>query len=599
TTADYKKIAPSLPKQPGVYQYIDKQGNVLYVGKAKNLKNRIRSYFTKDKNKAFRTRAMIKNADHVIFTIVHTEHDALILENTLIKKIQPRYNVLLKDGKGYSYICIKNERFPRVFIARRIIKDGSTYFGPYTAKHRINQIVDLIKNLFQLRTCSYALTSNNIAENKFKVCLQYHIKNCQGACEGMESVEQYDQKIDLIKNILKGNFTLVKTYIKEQMHLCAEDLQFEKAQIWKAKLDLFEDYHSKSTVASQSIKDVDVFSYAENEEYAFINFLKVVNGIVLNAYSVELKKNLNQNIKGLLRYAIMEIRTKFNSIAPEIILPVKIKYPDDSVTTITVPQRGDKKKLLELSQKNSMYMMMQHDRDKRSRTAKKTSVERILTTLQEDLQMDKLPLHIECFDNSNIQGTHPVASCVVFRNAKPAKRDYRHFHIKTVVGANDFASMEEIVYRRYKRLLDEKIDLPQLVIIDGGKGQLSSAVKSLDVLGIRDRVCIIGIAKRLEEIYFPDDPVPLYINKKSESLKLIQQARNEAHRFAIEFHRNIRSKSFIHSALLDVPGIGEKTAEKLLKELKSVDSIKKSSEADLIKVVGKKNAANIRSFFGL
>lgn len=598
THKEYLELAPKLPSQPGVYQFIDKKNTVLYVGKAKNLKKRIASYFSNTKNAAFKTRVMVKNADHVKFTIVNTEQDALILENTLIKKIQPRYNVMLKDGKGYSYICIKNERFPRVFITRRVFKDGSTYFGPYTSKHRINQIVDLIKNLFQLRTCSYLLSEENIAQKKFKICLQYHIKNCLGGCEGLEEVSDYNIKINQIKNILQGNFSLVKSHIKEEMMVYAENLQFEKAQIWKAKLDLFEDYQSKSTVANHLIKDVDVFSYSENEDLAFINFLKVVNGAVLNAYSVEVKKNLNQKKRDILRFAILELRAKFNSIAPEIIVPVDIPWLDDSIR-ITVPQRGDKKKLLDLSHKNAVYMKLQYERDKRSRKTKKTSSERILTTLQKDLHMSEVPFHIECFDNSNIQGTSPVASCVVFKNAKPAKRDYRHFHIKTVEGANDFASMEEVVYRRYKRMLDEEVTLPQLIVIDGGKGQLSSAVKSLDLLGIRGKTCIIGIAKKLEEIYFPDDPIPLYINKKSESLKLIQQARNEAHRFAIEFHRKIRSKGFIHSALLDIPGIGEKTAEKLLKNLKSVEQIKNTTQEDLIKVVGKKNANNIRSYFGL
>lgn len=595
-TADYQKLAPEIPKQPGVYKFIDKTDTVIYVGKAKNLKNRLSSYFGEKKHQAYKTKTMVKNADHFEYMVVDTEHDALLLENSLIKKIQPRYNVMLKDGKSYTYICIKKERFPRVFFTRRVIRDGSTYFGPYTSKFRAKQVLDVVRRLFPLRTCSYNLSEQNIEANKFKVCLEYHIKNCKGACEGLEAVEDYDVKIDQIKNILRGHVKPVKDYLKDAMKRQGEDLEFEAAQQTKERILYLEDYHSKSTVVSHTIKDVDVFSILDQEEWVYVNYLKVINGALINSDTVELKKNLNDNLNEILVFAIDLLRDKFNSIAPEVVSPMPLKLLDESLT-ITIPQRGDKKKLLELAQKNLVYFSLQRRREEMNKQNKQTPAERILKTLQSDLQMDEIPYHLECFDNSNIQGTHPVASCVVFKNAKPSKKDYRKFNIKTVEGPNDFASMEEVVRRRYTRLIKENDALPQLVIIDGGKGQLSSAFKIFKELGIEEKVKLIGIAKRLEEIYFPNDPIPIYINKKSESLKLIQHARNESHRFAINFHRDQRSKSFTRSELLDIEGIGEKTSQKLLKHFGSVKDIKIASENDLKAVIGQSNAKRIVDYF--
>ena len=593
TTSDFQALAPNLPRQPGVYRFLDETDTVLYVGKAKNLKNRLSSYFGSKKHMAGKTRVMVSNAARIEFTIVETEQDALLLENTLIKQWQPRYNVMLRDDKSYSYICIKNERFPRVFITRRVIRDGSTYLGPYTSKGRIKVILEFIRTLFPLRTCKLNLSPQHIESGKYKVCLEYHIHNCLGPCENFESEEDYNEKIKQIRNILRGNFGPVRQHFRELMHHYATNLEFEKAQRIKEKLEAFEDYQAKSTVVSQTIQDVDVFAIATDEKSAWVNYLKVINGALINTHTLELTKNLNDDEGDLLVYAIPVLRERFHSISPELVVPFELNVPGESDLTITVPKRGDKHRLLELSEKNARFVMLQKKKEAASRKSKQTSAERILRTLQEDLQMDQVPLHIECFDNSNMQGSYPVSSCVVFKNAKPAKRDYRHYHIKTVEGPNDFASMEEVVFRRYRRLLDEEEPLPQLIIIDGGKGQLSAAVKSLIKLGLEGKISIIGIAKKLEEIFFPNDPVPLYINKKSESLKLIQQARNEAHRFAITFHRNQRSKDFTRTELTEIPGVGEKTASKLLTSFGSVKKIREASEEDLISVVGKAATALI------
>lgn len=596
TNEDYKELMPKWPKDPGVYRFIGEEDKVLYVGKAKNLKNRLSSYFGSTKHMALKTRVMVKHARRIEMTIVETETDALLLESTLIKRLQPPYNVMLKDGKSYSYLCIKNERFPRVFITRNVIRDGSTYFGPYTSRYQISTILDLIKNLFPLRTCNYFLSQENIEKNKFKVCLEYHIKNCEGPCVGKEKEADYNAKISQIKNILRGNFGSVKRHFQELMHQYAENLQFEKAQDIKEKLTVFGDYQSKSTVASTTIKDVDVFSIASDEKNAYVNYIKVVNGAIINTYTQEMVKNLDDDEQDLLAFVIPELRKKFDSIAPEIILPYQLPLAEDA--TQTIPKIGDKKKLLELSQKNVKFFLLQKKKDAVSRSNKQTSSERILRTMQNDLNMKEVPFHIECFDNSNMQGSFPVSSCVVFKNAKPSKKDYRHYNIKTVVGPDDFASMEEVVFRRYRRLLQEGETLPQLIIIDGGKGQLSAAVKSLDVLGITDKVTIIGIAKRLEEIFFPGDSIPLYINKKSESLKIIQQARNEAHRFAITFHRNKRSQNFTKTELEDIPGVGEKTATKLLTHFGSVKKMRAAEKEELEKVAGKGVAKKIWVYFG-
>jgi len=594
-TEEFRAISDTIPHEPGVYRFLDHDGTILYVGKAKSLKNRLNSYFGDKKHMQFKTVLLTRNAARIEFTVVETEHDALLLENSLIKKFQPRYNVSLKDGKSYTYICIKNERFPRVFFTRRVIRDGSQYFGPYTSKYRVNILLEIIKKLFTLRTCTLNFSEENVHKGKFKVCLEYHIKNCQGPCEALESEESYNFKIEQVKNILKGNLGGVKKYITDQMKSHAENLEFEKAQVLKDKLFAFEDYQSTSTVVSTTIKDIDVFAIKKDEQMAYVNYLKIINGALVNTDISEMVMNLDDEIEDLLSFVIPTIREKFNSISPEVIVPVEIILPDSKVM-ITVPQRGDKKKLLELAEKNIDYFILQKRRDDVSHQKKISSSERILTTLKKDLQMDVMPLHIECFDNSNIQGSNPVSSCVVFKNAKPSNKDYRHFKVKTVVGPDDFASMEEVVYRRYKRMLDENSSLPQLIIIDGGKGQLSSAVKSLESLDILGKVTVIGIAKKLEEIFFPGDSLPLYINKKSESLKLIQQARNEAHRFAISFHRDLRSKNFLGTQLTNIPGIGKVTAEKLLKNFGSITRLKETPTAEIEKVVGKVNAKKIMDY---
>lgn len=596
TTEDYKKIAPDLPKEPGVYRFYDKSDTVLYVGKAKNLKNRLSSYFGNKKHQSHKTKVLVKNADYIDYTVVETEQDALLLECTLIKKFQPRYNVMLKDGKTYAYICIKKERFPRIFFTRKVIKDGSLYFGPYTSKYRANILFDLIKKIFPIRTCTYNLSEENIEKGKFKVCLEYHIKNCMGPCEAKESEEKYNARVDQVKNVLRGHFKPVKEFIKSEMDWYVERLEFEKAQEIKEKLWVFEEYQSKSSVMSNSIEDLDVFAIRTEEDKAYVSYLKVVSGSLINSDTVEMEMNLNADEKSLLSLSIINLREKFNSIAPEVVVDLKIPSFDDTIK-ITIPQRGDKRKLLDLADKNLKYFILQQKKSEASKIRKQTPIERKLKTLRDDLNMSELPFHIECFDNSNIQGAFPVASCVVFRNTKPFKKDYRHYNIKTVEGPDDFASMEEVVYRRYRRLLDEEKGLPQLVIIDGGKGQLSSAMNSVRALGLQDRITVIGIAKKLEEIYFPDDPVPVYINKKSESLKIIQQARNEAHRFAITFHRQKRSQFFTKSELEDIPGIGKKTAQKLLKHFGSVKKVKEAATSELEEVVGNANTKKLRRYF--
>jgi excinuclease ABC subunit C len=596
TTEDFKKISDTVPKDPGVYRFINDEDTILYVGKAKNLKNRLSSYFGERKDRLFRTRLMVKNASRIEFTIVETETDALLLESALIKEHQPRYNVMLKDDKSYTYICIKKEHFPRVFFTRRVIRDGSTYFGPYTSKGRVQIIWDLLRQLFPLRTCQLNLAPENIAAGKFKVCLEYHIKNCQGPCEAHEDEASYNAKIEQIKNILKGNFGAVIQHFKGLMHQYAEQMEFEKAQAIKERLTAFEDYQAKSTVVSSSIRDVDVFSIASDEKEAYVNYLRVVNGVIIHTHMQELVVNMEEEEADLLAYAIPLIRERFNSIAPELILPFDVPVTDKNLL-VTVPKIGEKRKLLELSLKNVQYYRAQKKRDEASKTKRQTPAERILRTLKADLQMNELPMHIECFDNSNIQGTNPVSSCVVFKNAKPSKQDYRHFKVKTVIGPNDFDTMKEVVYRRYRRLLDENQSLPQLVIIDGGKGQLGAAMESINELGLAGRMTIVGIAKRLEEIFFPGDSVPLYINKKSESLKLIQQARNEAHRFAITFHRDQRSKNFIDTELNNIPGIGEKTAQKLLTHFGSVKKVREALASELIEVLGMAKAKVVKAYF--
>ncbi|MEP7195950.1 MAG: excinuclease ABC subunit UvrC [Saprospiraceae bacterium] len=596
TNEEFKLLSPTLPTDPGVYRFINSRNIILYVGKAKNLRNRLNSYFGEKSYVTGKTKTLTKLATRIEYTVVETEHDALLLEANLIKANQPRYNVMLKDGKTYTYIIIRNEDFPRVYFTRKVIKDGSTYFGPYTSKFRVETILDLIRLLFPIRSCTLNLDPAHIAKSNYKVCLEYHIKKCNGPCEKLESVQEYKERIDQIKNILRGHFKPVKDFIQFQMKRFSEDLNFERAQEWKIKLSAFEDYQSKSTIVSTTIKDVDVFSLVSDEEICYINYLKVIHGAIHQTITIEAEKNLDEEPEVILSLAIEKIRKQFKSVANEVI----VQFPNLLVEPgieITVPRIGDKKKLLELSEKNAQYFKLQRQREIMNRTKRITPAERILTKLKEDLQMNDIPLHIECFDNSNIQGTHPVAACVVFRNAKPFKKDYRHFNIKSVEGPNDFASMEEVVYRRYKRMQEEEQSLPQLIIIDGGKGQLSSAMKSIDLLNLRDKISVIGIAKKLEEIYFPEDPIPLHINKKSESLKLIQQLRNEAHRFGIGFHRDKRSKSMLKSELDGIKGIGDKTKTKLLMQLGSFQRIKNSTELELQAIIGNHLTRKLIDYF--
>ncbi len=583
----------SLPSLPGVYQYYDIDGKILYVGKAKNLRKRVASYFTK-KYENGKTRVLVKKITSIKHIVVETESDALLLENNLIKKYQPRYNVLLKDDKTYPWICIKKEPFSRVFLTRKLIKDGSVYFGPFTSVRTSRALLSLIKELYPLRTCNYKLSPENIENKKYKICLEYHIKNCKGACEGKQSEQDYKGDIAEIKNILKGNFKSALQKFETLMHDFASRSEFEEAQKIKEKLDSLVNYQAKSTIINPKITDVDVFSIISDETVAYINYMKISNGAIIQSNNIEIKKKLDEEDKMLLELAIIEIRQRFQSLTKEIYVPFVVEVGDE--IKVTVPKLGDKKRIVDLSIRNAKFY--RHEQFKQIQIIDPDRhANRIMKQMQKDLRLNEEPRHIECFDNSNIQGTHPVAACVVFKNGKPSKKDYRHFNIKTVVGPDDYASMEEVIHRRYKRLLDEGQSLPQLIVIDGGKGQLSSSIKSLEVLGLRGKIAIIGIAKRLEEIYYPGDSIPMYLDKKSETLKIIQQLRNEAHRFGINHHRNKRSKSAIQSELSKIDGIGEKTILKLLKKYKSVKRIKELSLDDLEKFINKDKANKVFSYF--
>ncbi|MEI6122301.1 MAG: excinuclease ABC subunit UvrC [Bacteroidota bacterium] len=590
-----RKTIKTLPDKPGVYQYFDKQGTIIYIGKAKSLKKRVRSYFKTDAALTGKLSVLVKKIVEIKYIIVDTEYDALLLENNLIKKYQPRYNVMLKDDKTYPWICIKNERFPRILVTRNLVKDGSEYFGPYASVRMMNTLLDLIAQLYPIRTCTYNLSKENIKQRKYKLCLKYHIGRCKGPCEGLQQEEEYNETIANIKEIIKGNINSVQQQLKKTMHNFATTYDFEKAQFVKEKIELLEKYQSKSTVVSSSITHVDVFSIIYDEQSAYVNFLKVVSGAIVQAHTVELKKKLDETNVQLLEFAITDLRERLNSNASEIIIPfaLSIKIPD---VKITVPQKGEKKKLLELSERNAKYFKLDKEKQKELVDPNR-HVNRIMEQAMHDLHLPVLPNHIECFDNSNIQGSFAVAALVVFRSGRPAKNDYRHFNIKTVEGPNDFASMEEVVYRRYKRMLDENQPLPKLIVIDGGKGQLSSAVSSLAKLGLAHKIPIIGIAKKLEEIYFPGDSYPIYIDKKSETLKLIQQIRDEAHRFGITHHRNKRQKATLKSVLTDIDGIGYETAQKLLRKLKSVENISRASADELQAIVGKQKAEVLLNYF--
>ncbi len=583
----------TLPDSPGVYQYYDKDGKLLYVGKAKNLKKRVASYFTKNFENN-RTRLLVKKIDTIKHIVVKTETDALLLENNLIKNYQPRYNVLLKDDKSYPWICIKNERFPRVFPTRRMIKDGSEYYGPYTSMKTVHTLLDLIKGLYPLRTCNYDLSEEKIRAEKYKVCLEYHLGNCAGPCEGLFSEKEYHENIEAIRNIVKGNFKDSLYHFKNRMKDLAINLKFEQAQRIKEKIDILENYQSKSTVVNPKINNVDVFSIISDESYGYVNFLQLSHGAIIRSHTLEIKKKLDETDEELLQLAIVELRQRFNSLSNEIYVPFEVEVGEG--LKLHIPKLGDKKHILDLSERNAKYFRM--ERFKQAKIVDPDRHEkRIMAQMKKDLRLSEEPRHIECFDNSNIQGTNPVAACVVFKNGKPSKKDYRKFNIKTVEGPDDFASMEEVVYRRYKRLLEEEQPLPQLIIIDGGKGQLSSALKSLDKLNLRGKIAIVGIAKRLEELFYPNDPIPLYLDKKSETLKIIQQLRNEAHRFGITFHRTKRSKQALNTELETIPGIGEKTVVDLLKHFKSTKRIAAASFEELSKVVGASRANKVIAHF--
>ena len=583
----------TLPDSPGVYQYYDKEGKILYVGKAKNLKKRVSSYFNKIHDTA-KTNVLVKKIVTIKHIVVPTETDALLLENNLIKTLQPRYNVLLRDDKSYPWICIKREPFSRIFSTRRMVKDGSEYFGPYTSFKTVHTILDLIKELYPLRTCNYDLNQPNINSGKFKVCLEYHIGNCKGPCEGLESLEDYQKQVDAIREILKGNFKESMKDFKRLMTKYAQDLHFEEAQKIKEKIEVLENYQSRSTIVNPKITNIDVFSIVSDESAAYVNFLQISHGSIIRSHTLEIKKKLDESDEELLELAIIELRERFHLLSKEIIVPFEIDLGENIKTT--VPQLGDKKQILDLSIRNAKFYRIEQlkqlqivDPDRHTN--------RIMAQMQKDLRLPVEPRHIECFDNSNIQGTNPVAACVVFKDGKASKKDYRHFNVKTVEGPDDFASMTEIVYRRYKRLLDEKEPLPQLIIIDGGKGQLSAALKSIDELGLRGKIAIIGIAKRLEELFYPGDSIPLYLDKKSETLKVIQQLRNEAHRFGITFHRDKRSKAALNSSVESIPGIGEKTMLTLIQHFKSVKRLKLASEKEISDVVGPSKAKKIISFY--
>ena len=592
--ADLDLQLKTLPSDPGVYRYYDKNGNLLYVGKAKNLKKRVLSYFNKNQA-GYRTRIMVAKIFRLETTVVNSEYDALLLENNLIKEHQPFYNVMLKDDKTYPWICIKNEDFPRVFLTRTKIKDGSEYFGPYAKVRPAKVLLDTIKHLYKIRTCNLNLSPKKIEEGKYKVCLEYHIKNCEGPCEMLEMKEHYDRKIEAIRGIVKGDFRTAKEYLINQMMVFAENLEFENAQAIKERIDLLEDYQHKHTVVNPNIDDVDVFGMTSDETAAYINYFKIQNGNIIQSFTTEIKKILEESDEDILEEAMIEIRQKFDSNSKEILIPFHLSLEIPNVKLI-VPKMGDKKRIVELSEKNAKEYRVEKLKQVQIVDPERHT-NRIMAEMQKLLRMPTEPRHIEGFDNSNIQGTNPVSACVVFKDGKPSKADYRIFHPKTVVGPDDYKTMEEVIYRRYKRVLEEAEPLPQLILIDGGKGQHSSAVKSLKLLGLYGKITIIGIAKRLEEIYFPEDSVPLYLDKKSETLKILQRVRDESHRFGVKHHRTRRTNSTIKSELDGIPGVGEKTVELLLQKLKSVKRVKESNLETLEEILGKSKGKVVWEYF--
>ncbi len=578
----------NFPRKPGVYRFYNKSSEVIYVGKAKHLKSRVSSYFNDLTGQNRKTFKMVSEIAHIEFTIVNSEFDALLLENSLIKQYQPKYNILLKDDKSFPYITVVKEHFPRIFSTRRVYRSRGKYYGPYTSVRAMKSVLELIRNLYHVRTCNLNLSKENIEKGKFKVCLEYHIGKCKGPCVGLQTEEDYMNDIKLAEDILKGNLSPVRGYFKDQMQQAAGKMDFEYAQVMKDKLELLEKFQSRTVIVNQSLTDIDVFGITSDDKTAYVNYMKITNGSIILSKTVEVKKKLEESDSDLLVQIMFDLRRRYKSESKEILTNIDIEY--DPEVDCRVPKIGDKKKLVDLALKNALF----YKKEKMSNANPDGYRERrVLEQLQSDLQLTTLPEHIECFDNSNLGGSHPVASMVYFRKGKPAKGEYRKYNIKTVEGPNDFASMEEIVYRRYKRLMDENTSLPDLVVIDGGKGQLSSAVSAMKKLEIYGKVPVVGIAKRLEEIYFPHDEFPIHISKKSESLKLLQHIRNEAHRFAITFHRNKRSKGAIRSTLAEIDGIGEKTAEKLLKHFKSVKKLKEAEIDEIEKVVGKSKAEKI------
>lgn len=583
-STDLKAIIVSLPESPGIYKYYDASGVLMYIGKAKSLKKRVSSYFNKNHYENRKTAVMVGKIANIEFTLVESEMDALLLENALIKRYQPRFNISLKDDKTYPSIIIKKEKFPRIFYTRNIIKDGSEYFGPYASGNMMHTLLDLIKSTYSFRTCALNLTEKNIKAGKFRACLEYDIGNCAAPCIGLQTEVEYNEHVKAAKSLIRGQLHEAKQQLKLKMQTAATEMKFEVAGRYKKKLDSLENYQSKSTIVNDIKHDVDIFSIVSDDKFAFANFIKVSNGIICQTQTFEIKKKLDEKDEDLLNFAIAEVREEYKSMSREIIVPFELDWADEKVT-ITVPKTGEKKKLLDLSLKNAFYY-------KKERLAQYEKlnpdfkVDRIMQTMTQDLRLTEQPRHIECFDNSNLQGTNPVSACVVFKDGKPSKKDYRHFIPKTVVGPDDFATMREVVYRRYHRMLEEQQALPNLIIVDGGKGQLSSAVESLKLLNIYGKVPIIGIAKRLEELYYPEDELPLYIDKKSETLRIIQQLRDEAHRFGITHHRKRRSKNTIVTELEDIKGIGPETAKQLLTELKSVKKIKEASLDLLTDMIG-------------
>ena len=581
-----------MPSEPGVYQFFNKEDKIIYIGKAKNLKKRVSSYFQKNIGSR-KTKNLVKNISEIKHIVVSSESDALLLENSLIKKYQPKYNILLRDDKTYPWIVIKNESFPRVLTTRRVEKDGSEYFGPFTNYKTVRTIMDIFSNLYSLRTCHYDLKEKNVLEKKYKVCLEYHIGNCLGGCEGHQEEKDYNIYISNIRDFLKGNLSSSINYFKNEMKISSKLLHFEKAQAAKEKIERLENYQSKSTVVSSKLNDIDVFSIISDSSHAYVNHLQVAFGRIVRFHNVEIKKKLDETDKELLLMTIVNLRDKFNSKNSTVI--TNIEFDKILNLKFIFPRAGDNKKLLDLSLRNATQFKIEKLKQVQIVDPERHT-NRILNQMKLDLRLNEVPVHIECFDNSNIQGSIPVASCIVFKNCKPSKKDYRHFNIKTVEGPDDYASMEEVVFRRYKRMVEERSVLPSLIIIDGGKGQLSSSIKALKKLNLENTIAILGIAKRLEEIFYPNDPVPLYLNKKSETLKVIQQMRNEAHRFAITLHRNKRSKQALTSSFDGIPGIGEKTKTALLKRFKSLKNIKETSLELLISEVGESKAKKLKDF---